>query len=347
MKGMRHDTMIRTLPRLLMTIAILLASIPCAFAETRTISWDPVTAYTDDTLIGTGETINYSVYWTTDPGLGTLRAIGTSLATTSAAFDPTGQGMTRGGTVYFTAKSVLGTGEESSLSPAYSWVVPLVPPPPATLSGIAISGPSSVNEGGTGTYRATATWSDSTTTSVAPGWSENSSFATISTGGLLTASAVTSNQTMTVTASYGGMTGTMSVTIVDVAGAAPAAPKNVGIAGPMLSASTEIWRINWDSVTTTWDGTPIDPVRTVRYTAYWTDDPALSAASLRPLASLISGTALDFDPSANTMKKNQVVYLTVRAILDTGDQSSLAASLAWRVENAGPVPPGRGKISRK
>jgi hypothetical protein len=92
---------------------------------------------------------------------------------------------------------------------------------------------------------------------------------------------------------------------------------------------------------------PIDPVRTVRYTAYWTDDPALSAASLRPLASPITGTALDFDPSANMMKKNQVVYLTVRAILDTGDPSSLAANLAWRVSNTGPVPPAKGRIIKK
>jgi hypothetical protein len=47
------------------------------------------------------------------------------------------------------------------------------------------------------------------------------------------------------------------------------------------------------------------------------------------------------------MSKNQVVYLTVRAILDTGDESSLAPALIWRVENAGPVPPGLGKIIKK
>jgi hypothetical protein len=173
---------------------------------------------------------------------------------------------------------------------------------------------------------------------------------------------VTSNQTVTVTASYGGRTGTMSVTIVDALGAAPAAPKNIDLTGPVSSVSTssvstpsmsappvstQIYRLYWDPVTTTWDGTPIDPVRTVRYTAYWTDDPALSAASLRPLASLISGTALEFNPSENQMMRNQVAYFTVRAILDTGDQSSLAASLTWRVENSGPVPPAKGKIIKK
>jgi hypothetical protein len=127
--------MIRFLPRLLITIAILLASIPCAFAETRTISWDPVTAYTDGTPIEAGKTVNFTAYWTTDPGLGSLHTIGTSLATTSTAFDPDVQGMTRGGTVYFTAKAVLSTGEVSELSPAYAWVVAPATPAPAAPTG--------------------------------------------------------------------------------------------------------------------------------------------------------------------------------------------------------------------
>ncbi|MHB1012717.1 MAG: hypothetical protein ACYC37_07425 [Desulfobacteria bacterium] len=118
----------------LLWIGILSALATPAFAEPRTISWDPVTTYTDGTSIETGKTVSYSVYWTTDPGLGSLHALGTSLTATSATFDPTVQGMTRGGTVYFTAKAVLNTGEESALSPAYSWVVPAVtspsPPPP-------------------------------------------------------------------------------------------------------------------------------------------------------------------------------------------------------------------------
>ena len=141
MRGIRPDTMIRFLPRLLMTIAILLASIPCAFAETRTISWDPVTTYTGGTPLDAG-TINYTAYWTTDPGLGSLHAIGPSLTTTSTAFDPDVLGMTRGGPVYFTARAVLSTGEASPLSPAYAWVVPPAPATPvapaAPTGGIII-----------------------------------------------------------------------------------------------------------------------------------------------------------------------------------------------------------------
>ena len=339
--------------KVLLLVGILAALATSAFAETRTMSWEAVTAYTDNTLIAP-KTVNYTAYWTTDPGLGTLHTIGASLATTSATFDPTVQGMTRGGTVYFTAKAVLNTGEESSLSPAYAWVVPVVTPPPppppppaAVLTGVAVSGPSSVNEGGTGTYAATGTWDNGTTAAITPTWSENSTYATITTGGVMTASTVTANQPVTVTAAYGGRTGTIGVTIADVPGAAPAAPRNVDITGPTSTGSTDIYRLKWDPVTTSWDGAPLDLGRTVRYTAYWTDDPALPVGSLRTLASLISGTILDFDPVANQMPKNQVAYLTVRAILDTGDPSSLAASLTWRVSNTGPVAPGRGKIIRK
>ena len=515
--------------RYLLWIGILSALATPAFAETRTISWDPVATYTDGTPIEAGKTVTYSAYWTTDSGLSlaSLHTIGTSIAATSTIFDPDAQGMVRGGTVYFTAKAVLNTGEESALSPAYAWVVPIVTPPVVTLSSIAVSGPSSVNESGTGTYTATATWSDTTTTSVTPTWTENSSYATISTGGVLTASAVTANQTVTVTASYtsggvtrtasqsvtvvnvaatlssiaisgassvnegatgtytatatwsdssttsvtptwsaslgtisgaglftapsvtanqtasigasytsggvtrtasqsvtvvnvaatlssiaisgassvnegatgtytatgtwdngttaaisptwsenstyatisaggvltaatvpanqpvtvtasyGGRTGTMNVTIVDVAGPPPAAPKNIGISGPISSGSSELWRLNWDPVTTYANDAPLDAGRTVRYTAYWTDDPALSAGSLRLLASSITANQVEFDPLAYSMVKNQVIYLTAQAILDTGGRSSYAASVDWVVANAGPTPPAAGQIIKK
>jgi hypothetical protein len=44
--------------------------------------------------------------------------------------------MTGGGTVYFTAKAVADTGEESVLSPAYAWVVPWHAGPAAPSGGI-------------------------------------------------------------------------------------------------------------------------------------------------------------------------------------------------------------------
>ena len=335
----------------LLRVGILLVLATPAFAETRTISWDPVTTYTDGTTIGSGSgTVSYLVYWSTTAG-GTPVQIGTSVTTTSTTFDPDAQRMTRGSTVYFNMKAVLGT-QQSAASAAFPWVVPVVAPSAATLSSISVSGPTSVNEGGTGTYTATATWSDASATSVAPTWSVSpTTYASISPSGVLTTLAVTANQTATVTASYtsGGVTrtATRAVTIVDVPAATPAAPKNFGISGPVSSVPTETWRLHWDSVTTKWDGTPIDSGRTVRYLTYWTDDPALSAGSLRQLGSPVSGTTLEFDPSANQMVKNQEVYLTVRAVLDTGEQSSLTAGIPWRASNEGPIPPARGKIYKK
>ena len=56
---------------------------------------------------------------------------------------------------------------------------------------------------------------------------------------------------------------------------------------------------------------------------------------------------VDFDPLAYPMVKNQVIYLTAQAILDTGDQSSLAASIEWVVSNTGPAAPADGQIIKK
>jgi len=108
-----------------------------------------------------------------------------------------------------------------------------------------------------------------------------------------------------------------------------------------------LWRLAWDPVTTYANGALLEPGRTVRYTAYWTDDPALSVGSLRLLASSITANLVDFDPLAYPMVKNQVIYLTVQSILDTGEQSSLAASIEWVVSNAGPSPPVGGIIKKK
>lgn len=238
-------------------VGILAALAIPAFAETRTISWGPVTTYTDGTPIEAGKTVTYTAYWTTDPGLGSLRTIGTSLATTSTTFDPDVLGMTRGGTVYFTAKAVLSTGgEASALSPAYAWVVALAPP-------------------------------------------------------------------------------------------SPAAPKNIGITGPLSSGTPAMWRLAWDPVTTYANGAALEPGRLIRYTAYWTDDPALSTGSLRQLASLVSTTTVDFDPVARQMPVNRPSYLTVQSILDNGDPSSLAVSIKWVVANTGPVAPTGGIIKKK
>ena len=199
----------------LLALGIFLAACGTSSAATNTISWTPVTAYTDGTAIS-GATITYSLYWSTTSSLTSATAIATGLTGTSKTFDPSSLGMTAGSTVYFAMKTTLSTGTVSGYSSAKSWTVP-----PKTLSGISISGASSVNEGATSSYTATATWSDGTTTAVTPTWSLSSVYASLSSSGVLTAALVSASQTVTVNASYtsGGVTKTAakSVTVANVA----------------------------------------------------------------------------------------------------------------------------------
>ena len=98
-----------------------------------------------------------------------------------------------------------------------------------TLSSLSINGPSSLNEGTSATFVAVATYQDGTSAGVAATWSENSSYASISSDGLLTANMVTSNQTVRITASYTSsgttLTATKDVTIMN--GTASAQPKSI------------------------------------------------------------------------------------------------------------------------
>ena len=90
----------------------------------------------------------------------------------------------------------------------------------ATLTGLSINGPSSVSEYATGTYTATASWSDNSTSTVSPTWSVNSQMASISLSGVLSCQTVDNDQAVTVSATYssGGITkaDTMDVTITNI-----------------------------------------------------------------------------------------------------------------------------------
>lgn len=99
-------------------------------------------------------------------------------------------------------------------------------PPPPTLTSLAITGPSQINEKAAAQYTAIATLSDSSTQPVAASWSVSSAaLGTISTLGIFTANEVTNNTNATVTASYtlSGITRTAqaSVTIVNSNVASP------------------------------------------------------------------------------------------------------------------------------
>ena len=87
--------------------------------------------------------------------------------------------------------------------------------PAADLTGLSMNGQSSMSEYGTATYTATASWSDNSTSTVAPTWSVNSQTATISPGGVLYCPSIDSDQAVTVTATYssGGVTETADTVV--------------------------------------------------------------------------------------------------------------------------------------
>jgi hypothetical protein len=87
-----------------------------------------------------------------------------------------------------------------------------------TLTSISINGASQVNENSGTQYTSTANYSDGTTQDVTSSttWSENSSYASISSAGYLSTLSVTSDQSMSVSASYSGQSASKSVTIKNV-----------------------------------------------------------------------------------------------------------------------------------
>ena len=89
---------------------------------------------------------------------------------------------------------------------------------PATLNSVTITGSTQVNESSGAQYTLTANYSDGSSANVtgSASWSENRSYTSISSSGYLTASSVASDQSCTITASYGGKSDTHNVTIKDV-----------------------------------------------------------------------------------------------------------------------------------
>ncbi|MGD8845304.1 MAG: fibronectin type III domain-containing protein [Desulfobacteraceae bacterium] len=85
----------------------------------------------------------------------------------------------------------------------------------ATLSGLTISGPAQLNEGGTAQYICTANYSDNTTANVTDSvhWSVNSDDANINPAGQLVADTVRSDEFVTITASIDGIQAEHNLTI--------------------------------------------------------------------------------------------------------------------------------------
>jgi len=87
-----------------------------------------------------------------------------------------------------------------------------------TLNSVTISGPAQVNENSGAQYVLTANYSDGSSSEVtgSASWNENSSYASINSNGFLIASSVDSDQSCTITASYGGQSDTHNVILGSV-----------------------------------------------------------------------------------------------------------------------------------
>ena len=105
---------------------------------------------------------------------------------------------------------------------------------PVTLSYVTISGSTQVNENSGAQYTCTAYYSDGSTSNVtsSASWSENSSYASISSSGYLTTFSVSSDQSCTITASYEGKSDTNNVTIKNIP------PSGYTISGVVKYSST-------------------------------------------------------------------------------------------------------------
>jgi hypothetical protein len=99
-------------------------------------------------------------------------------------------------------------------------------PPTPTLSGLTITGPSTIDEGTSAQYTCTAAYSDGNTQNVtaSAAWSDNSDSVSISSG-LLTAGSVTADQSVIISASFTSadvtVTASRNVTVIDGSGTTP------------------------------------------------------------------------------------------------------------------------------
>ncbi len=91
-------------------------------------------------------------------------------------------------------------------------------PPAPMLTSLTITGPTSVIENSSAQYTGTASYSDGTTQDVTAGaaWSDNSGAVSVS-GGQLSAGPVSSDQTVVITAAFGGLSASYTVTIQNLA----------------------------------------------------------------------------------------------------------------------------------
>jgi len=239
-----------------------------------------------------------------------------------------------------------------------------------TLTSVSVSGSSSVNEDSSANYTATAYFSDGTSQDVtsSAAWTDNSAYAYFDSyagicsscrNGKLITQSVTSNQSVTVTASYtyGGATksGTKTVVITDTASvaSAPVAPTNLKATGVSSSSIKVTWTDSsanetgftvwrWDSQ---WVKIGTVSANTTSYTdtglkagtSYFYQVGAYNSAGTTYAASYVNGTttaSVASAPVAPTNLKATGVSSSSIKVTWTDSSANETGFTVWRWDNS-------------
>ena len=117
----------------LLVLFLAVMAVVIAKAQTRMVSWSPVTTYTDGSLVEAGNTVTYSV-WRQDGVTLAITQLANKITATSTTFDDSS--LVKGRTYNFWAQAQLASGASSDNSAVYSWTLPLGKA--ATPAGLAV-----------------------------------------------------------------------------------------------------------------------------------------------------------------------------------------------------------------
>ena len=200
--------------------------IPVGDTVTVSIKKDGSTLDSDSFVVEVGgmDVINFTVYIEPDQYVLTTSTVGQgsvspnggtyddgTIVPLTASPDPGSIFDHWGGDVSGTSATTQVTMDSNKSVVAYFTEIP----GPVALLNIDIDGATSLNEGYGAQYTCTGHYSDGSTASVSPAWSENSGYASISSSGYLSTSNVPSDQVCRITAVFGGKTDTHNVNIRD------------------------------------------------------------------------------------------------------------------------------------
>jgi hypothetical protein len=208
----------------------------------------------------------------------------------------------------------------------------------ASFSYLAISGPSSINENSSGQFTASAIFSDGSSQSVSPSWSENSSATTISGGGLLNAGEIGSDTTVSVSASHtiGGTTRNANQDVLIVNIPPPVTLSSLSISGPNSVNENSAAQYSVTAFFSNGSSQSVNPT--------WSEDSAATSVSIFGLLSageVASDTAMTVSASYtfNAVTRNASTNVMVRDVVQpTALRIGIGGSqiaLSWPTNSAG------------